>query len=136
MAAGFKTAVAAGSSCFLSLPMETASWAASTAGNGGPVHGFRILTSTRPRRQIFLRLARPCALLSPPPTPPAGASSSGFARASRRSISPDPALNLKRGENGSLLPQAKLDYARQLFRVLDELTFRIWSLPGPSDPGK
>lgn len=35
--------------------------------------------------------------------------------------------------DGALLPQEKIDYARSLFLVLDELTFRIWDLPGSSD---
>jgi small-conductance mechanosensitive channel len=33
-----------------------------------------------------------------------------------------------------LLPSEKIAYARKLFQVLDELTFRFWSLPGPDAP--
>ncbi|MCP5526817.1 MAG: mechanosensitive ion channel family protein [Verrucomicrobiales bacterium] len=34
-----------------------------------------------------------------------------------------------------LLPGERIAYARELFGVLDELTFRIWSVPGPTEPG-
>lgn len=44
------------------------------------------------------------------------------------------ALQAERGKDGSVPPRAKLNYARQLFRLLDELTFQIRRLPGPSDP--
>jgi small-conductance mechanosensitive channel len=33
------------------------------------------------------------------------------------------------------LPAERIEYARLLFRVLDQLTFRIWTLPDPSEPG-
>lgn len=33
------------------------------------------------------------------------------------------------------LPQERIDHARLLFRVLDELTFRVWGLPDPAEPG-
>jgi len=33
------------------------------------------------------------------------------------------------------LPAERIEYARLLFRVLDQLTFRIWSLPDPTEPG-
>jgi small-conductance mechanosensitive channel len=46
----------------------------------------------------------------------------------------DPALREGRTIDGPLRPQEKIDYARQLFRVLDELTFHIWSLPGDTEP--
>ena len=29
-----------------------------------------------------------------------------------------------------MLPQGRIDYARMLFDVLDELTFRLWEIPG------
>lgn len=39
----------------------------------------------------------------------------------------------RRTPDGNLFPKDRIDHARQLFRVLDELTFHIWSLPGAGD---
>lgn len=47
----------------------------------------------------------------------------------------DPSLRSTKVAGSPLLPGERIEYARQLYRVLDELTFRIWSVPGPSEPG-
>jgi MscS family membrane protein len=39
-------------------------------------------------------------------------------------------LRSEKLENSPMLPQERIDYARMLFDVLDELTFRLWEIPG------
>jgi small-conductance mechanosensitive channel len=42
----------------------------------------------------------------------------------------DPRLRSSKVEGGPLLPGEMIAYARQLFLVIDELTLRLWDLPG------
>ncbi|MCB1125977.1 MAG: mechanosensitive ion channel family protein [Verrucomicrobiae bacterium] len=44
-------------------------------------------------------------------------------------------LRSRKLADGPLLPQERIDYARKLFRVLDQMTFRIWGISVASELG-